>query len=74
VRREGEWIFAVVEDRGRGFDARQPDAREGALGIVGMQERAAMVGGDVTIESSLGRGTRVRATIPVDFTTEAQRV
>jgi PAS domain S-box-containing protein len=74
VRCGAERVVAVVEDRGRGFSPGQSHVREGALGLMGMQERAAMVGGDVTIESSPGQGTRVRVTIPVDSTTEAQRV
>jgi signal transduction histidine kinase len=53
-----------VQDNGRGFDAaRLPDG--GGLGLIGMRERAARVRGELTIESSPGRGTRVVATVPL---------
>ncbi len=54
-----------IEDRGAGFD---PGARQGAggsLGLTGMQERAALLGGTVEIQSSAGAGTRVRAVLPL---------
>jgi len=74
VRREDEHVVAVVEDRGRGF--REVAARDGGggLGLIGMQERAVMIGGQVGIESRPGEGTRVRVQIPVDFVEEVQRV
>jgi signal transduction histidine kinase len=36
------------------------------LGLVGMRERVEMVGGTLTIESAVGRGTTIRALIPID--------
>jgi len=56
-------VVVLVEDDGRGFGVEAEMAQRG-LGLFGMQERAAYVGGAVTIESAPGRGTRVRATIP----------
>jgi signal transduction histidine kinase len=56
----------VVTDDGRGFCApRQPDqpGRKG-FGLIGMQERAALVGGTVEIESGPEAGTRVTVTVP----------
>jgi two-component system sensor histidine kinase UhpB len=54
----------VVEDDGQGFD---PDAvrarRERGLGLYGMQERAALVGGSLHLESQPGGGTRVCADV-----------
>jgi PAS domain S-box-containing protein len=57
-----------VVDNGRGF--RVPTswvelARQGHLGLVGVQERAEAVGGNVKIESSPGKGTAVRVTVPL---------
>jgi signal transduction histidine kinase len=52
----------VVEDDGSGFD---PDGiREGALGIAGMRERVALVGGKLTLETSPGAGTTLVAEVP----------
>jgi two-component system, NarL family, sensor histidine kinase UhpB len=60
----GGTVCAVVEDRGSGFDVKREMASSG-LGLFGMQERGAYVGGTVEIDSEPGRGTRVRVTIPV---------
>jgi two-component system sensor histidine kinase UhpB len=57
-------VVAAIEDDGRGFDV-DAELSRGGLGLFGMQERAGYVGGTVTIESEPGRGTRVRALIPV---------
>jgi PAS domain S-box-containing protein len=56
---------ALVEDDGRGFDFESDGANGHALGILGMRERAALVGGDLTIESGVGRGTTVIARVPL---------
>ena len=37
----------------------------GGLGLFGMNERAGYLGGRVDVESAPGRGTRVRAVIPL---------
>ncbi len=56
-------VSAVVEDDGRGF---APDeTREDALGLLGMQERLSFLGGELTIESTPGAGTTVRALLPL---------
>jgi len=61
VRKDGS-ISAVVEDDGRGF---QPDAtRREALGLAGMRERVALVGGRISIESALGAGTTLAVEVP----------
>lgn len=60
----GRAVSVSIEDDGRGFAVRDEMSNRG-LGLFGMQERAAYVGGTVEIESEPGRGTRIRATIPV---------
>jgi signal transduction histidine kinase len=60
--RKGGSAVVVVEDDGSGFD---PGAlREGALGLAGMRERVALVGGRLTVESSPGAGTTLVAEVP----------
>ncbi|HKU58570.1 MAG TPA: GAF domain-containing sensor histidine kinase [Gaiellaceae bacterium] len=54
-------VSAVVEDDGRGFDPH--DVRSDALGIVGMRERLALLGGTLAIESSKN-GTSMIAFVP----------
>ncbi|MBV9773318.1 MAG: HAMP domain-containing protein [Gemmatimonadetes bacterium] len=58
-------VVATVQDDGRGFDVAGVMAgdRQG-LGLFGMQERAAYLGGKVEIDSRAGVGTRVRAEVP----------
>lgn len=52
-----------IEDRGQGFDA-AGDRRESGIGLVGMEERARLLGGTTVIRSRPGRGTTVVARIP----------
>jgi signal transduction histidine kinase len=60
---KGAAAVVVVEDDGGGFD---PGAtRPGALGLVGMRERVALVGGRLTVESSPGVGTTLVAEVPL---------
>jgi signal transduction histidine kinase len=56
-------IRVVVEDDGRGFAA--ADVRGDALGVVGIRERVALVGGTLDLESAPGAGTALVAYIPV---------
>jgi PAS domain S-box-containing protein len=59
---------AVVEDDGVGFDAESmmaPAGDLGRLGLLGMRERMALVGGTLTVESAPGRGTTVIARVPL---------
>ncbi len=58
----------TVEDNGIGFDmdALKNDATgRGPLGIMIMQERALLAGGELTVESEVGKGTMVNVEIPV---------
>ena len=57
-------VVAMVEDQGRGFSAGGATLQGGGLGLVGMQERAVMLGGRVLVDSSPGEGTRVRIELP----------
>ena len=51
-----------VQDNGRGFDAKKRQNGE-HYGLVGMQERAALVGGELEIKSVKGQGTAVILTL-----------
>lgn len=68
-RRQGS-VVAIVEDDGRGFDVASVWAGSGEgqrLGLFGMQERAAMVGGRLTLESAPGQGTTVFVEVPLEL-------
>jgi signal transduction histidine kinase len=62
TRREGS-VTALIEDDGRGFTA--GETREEGLGMLGMQERIALVGGQLTVESSPGGGTTLAIEVPL---------
>ena len=61
--RRADTVTLVVHDDGRGFDP--ATARQGSLGLVGMRERAALLGGHLTVESSEDAGTMVKAKVPI---------
>ena len=58
------YLHLVVSDGGPGFDATASSAG-GGLGILGMRERTALVGGTFAIESAPGRGTTVKLSWPL---------
>ena len=60
-------VELTITDNGIGFDptiARPWDREKGGFGLVSMRERAQLLGGELTIKSSLGGGTKVVAAIP----------
>ena len=66
LRRKGSEFAAIVQDDGRGFDpSRVGRGPTNGVGLVGMLERARLVGGEVRIESAPGAGTVVRIRAPV---------
>ncbi|MBA2524446.1 MAG: PAS domain S-box protein [Pyrinomonadaceae bacterium] len=69
VERRDDQIVTVIEDNGRGFDVEastQASIKEGKLGLLGMRERAHLLGGTLAIESVPGVGTSVFVNIPVE--------
>jgi len=60
-------VQLVVTDDGVGFDVDAPPKYErgSGLGLVGMRERVALVGGTCAIESEPGQGTRIGIELPV---------
>jgi signal transduction histidine kinase len=64
---EAENLVLYVGDDGQGFEAPDlPDAlaRQGHFGLMGIQERAFLYGGQMSIRSAPGDGTEVTVTIP----------
>ena len=64
LRGTADRIQLEVSDAGAGFDVEQAKQRAG-LGLVSMQERMHLVGGDFSIESKRNWGTRIVATVPL---------
>ncbi len=61
-------VKVTVSDNGKGFEI--PDklgtlARDGKLGLAGMQERAQLIGGELTVNSAAGEGSTVTVEVPV---------
>ena len=69
-------VVLKIYDNGRGFVIPEPIddlAQSGKLGLAGMQERAKLIGGKLTIKSRPGRGTTVTLELPVKNTTSSTR-
>lgn len=63
-------LILEVSDQGRGFEppplsGPQATEKQEHIGLRGMRERAALVGGKLSIESHPGAGTRVRFEVPI---------
>jgi two-component system NarL family sensor kinase len=53
----------TIEDDGQGFNP--ADVPRGRFGLVGLNERARMLGGELRLESGIGAGTRIEVTVPL---------
>jgi two-component system sensor histidine kinase DegS len=61
-------IILTVTDNGKGFELpkRLSDlASSGKLGLAGMEERARLLGGSLTLHSEPGKGTTVTVEVPL---------
>jgi two-component system CheB/CheR fusion protein len=68
LKQQPDHVQLIVEDDGRGFiidGAAEEDAAARRLGLLGMRERVALVGGSFTIESVPGQGTTIFVRIPL---------
>ena len=68
VRTRGEKLELEVCDDGKGFDvgaARRRSARGESQGLLGMEERVALAGGEMAIDSAAGHGTTIRVRFPL---------
>jgi signal transduction histidine kinase len=68
-------VTIEVADDGKGFDPAVMTAGDDlsgrGLGLLGMRERVELAEGQITIESAPGQGTRVKVTVPIPGTTQA---
>jgi signal transduction histidine kinase len=67
VGAEADEVLIEIEDDGKGFDPESASRREGRRpwGLMGIRERAEILGGTATVESEPGQGTRVAVRIPI---------
>jgi signal transduction histidine kinase len=68
LERKPHEVGVIIEDDGAGFDPLRRQKTE-RLGLIGMRERAGMVGGTLRVESAAGRGTTVFLRVPYDLKT-----
>jgi PAS domain S-box-containing protein len=59
LERRPDGVLLVVEDDGLGFNPGEAGTSKQGFGLLGMQERAALVGATLEIESSVGKGTTI---------------
>src|SRR6185369_16488388 len=71
LERRDNQVVLIVEDDGLGFNLNQnAGAEDKGLGLIGMRERAALVGGTLQIESKANEGTTIFARVPAQFMEE----
>jgi PAS domain S-box-containing protein len=62
VREFDQSVRVMIEDKGKGFE---PGIGSRGVGLFSMDERARAVGGELTINSSTGKGTKVILEVPI---------
>jgi PAS domain S-box-containing protein len=58
-------MVLIIEDNGVGFEPNKQITVEKGMGLAGMNERAALIGGKLEIESTTGFGTTIYVSVPV---------
>ena len=64
LQKQRDRVVLQIRDNGRGFAQADPSLSK-SLGLLGMRERAAILGGRVNVSSAPGKGTTVTAWIPL---------
>lgn len=66
LRFEPGLVRLTVTDDGVGFDATAPRGRDhdGGFGLIGMEQRARLLQGSLSVNSGEGKGTTVEVTVP----------
>jgi signal transduction histidine kinase len=61
---DAEAITVTVSDDGAGFDASSP-SKPHSYGLLGLRERAYLLGGEAQVNSQPGRGTEIEVRLPL---------
>jgi two-component system CheB/CheR fusion protein len=69
LERRDNQVILILEDDGVGFKPNEATSDDGnnGMGLIGMSERAALVGGTLQIESKPNAGTTIFARVPAQF-------
>jgi signal transduction histidine kinase len=62
---DGETVTIEVADKGSGMDAADGSPGKAGLGLAGLRDRIESIGGELTVHSAPGAGTRVVASLPL---------
>jgi signal transduction histidine kinase/ligand-binding sensor domain-containing protein len=65
IKRNASSVAIKIQDNGRGFDFANANAERHRLGLVGLNERAQLLKGEILIESRPGAGTTIHVMIPI---------
>ncbi len=63
---EHDLLSLEVKDDGVGFDAKATSVAPSSVGLIGMRERAQLVGGVLVVRSRPGEGTQLSVTVPLE--------
>jgi signal transduction histidine kinase/ligand-binding sensor domain-containing protein len=65
LKRTADHVLLTIRDNGKGFTpgAVKSDSERGGFGVIGMAERARLLGGELTVQAAPGRGTVVSVRI-----------
>ena len=66
IKKFADKVVISIKDDGRGFDTDNVKPSGSGLGLVGLKERTAMIGGTISINSSLGNGTEIKINLPIE--------
>jgi PAS domain S-box-containing protein len=72
LERRADHVLLIVEDNGVGFDASRLEEESQGFGLLGMHERAALVGATLEIESAAGGGTTILVRMDVSRSGSAE--
>jgi two-component system sensor histidine kinase UhpB len=78
LKEENGAVDVLIEDNGSGFNAgtleeKPADGQEHGWGLVGMYERAKLLEGELSIDSTPGKGTIIHATLPIRAQVASER-
>jgi PAS domain S-box-containing protein len=65
IREMDDVVRVMIEDKGKGFEL-SLRAQSSGVGLFSMDERARSVGGNLTINSSPGKGTKIILEVPIE--------
>lgn len=70
IKRDENNILISIEDNGKGFDINNIKSNGGGLGLVGLKERAQLLGGEFIVDSKIGDRTKIQVVINAEARTK----